>query len=93
MIKPWIFEFLPELGLSPGSPRVVVGEHGWWQHCDELDAPGYDPLSPDGANFNLTVDPTIRDPISGTPSHRANLCEIRLIPTAILRTETASSLS
>ena len=31
----------------------------------------------DGANFNRTVDATIRDPISGTPAHRANLCEVR----------------
>src|SRR5262249_40119263 len=58
------------------DPRVVVGEHGWWQHCDELGAAGYDPFSPDGANFNLTVDATVRDPVSGTPTHRANLCEI-----------------
>jgi anaerobic selenocysteine-containing dehydrogenase len=59
------------------DPRVVVGEHGWWQSCDELGIPGYDPFSPDGANFNATVDPSVRDPISGTPTHRANLCEIR----------------
>ena len=62
------------------DPRVVVGEHGWWQACAELGAPGYDPFSPDGANFNATVDTTDRDPISGTPAHRANLCEIRRVP-------------
>ena len=62
------------------DPRVVVGEHGWWQSCDELGAPGYDPFSPDGSNFNLTVDPAARDPISGTTSHRANLCEVRRVP-------------
>ena len=61
------------------DPRVVVGEHGWWQACDELGAPGYDPFSPDGSNFNLTVDPAARDPISGTTSHRANLCEVRRV--------------
>jgi anaerobic selenocysteine-containing dehydrogenase len=60
------------------DPRVVVGEHGWWQGCDELGIAGHDPFSPDGANFNNTVDSAIRDPISGTPSHRANLCEIVL---------------
>jgi len=60
------------------DPRVVVGEHGWWQDCDELGVSGYDPFSPQGANFNGTVDATIRDPISGTPSHRANLCDVRL---------------
>jgi len=60
------------------DPRVVVGEHGWWQDCGEIGAPGYDPFSRDGANFNGMVDATVRDPISGTPEHRANLCEIRL---------------
>ena len=59
------------------DPRVVVGEHGWWQACDELGSSGYDPFSRDGSNFNATVDPTVRDPISGTPTHRANLCEVR----------------
>ena len=59
------------------DPRVVVGEHGWWQGCDELGVGARDPFSPDGTNFNLTVDASIRDPVSGTPSHRANLCEVR----------------
>ena len=61
------------------DPRVVVGEHGWWQGCEELGAPGYDPFSPEGANFNVTVDRHARS-VSGTPSHRANLCEVRLVP-------------
>ena len=64
------------------DPRVVVGEHGWWQECEELSVTGYDLSTPEGANFNRTVDATIRDPVSGTPTHRANLCEIRLAPTA-----------
>jgi anaerobic selenocysteine-containing dehydrogenase len=64
------------------DPRVVVGEHGWWQDCAELRATGYDPFSPQGANFNATVDARVRDPISGTPSHRANLCEVRLASAA-----------
>jgi anaerobic selenocysteine-containing dehydrogenase len=64
------------------DPRIVVGEHGWWEDCKELGVPGYDPFSPDGANFNGAVDATVRDPVSGTPSHRANLCEIRLAPGA-----------
>ena len=61
------------------DPRVVVGEHGWWQASAAAEAPGYDAFSSEGANFNLTIDPSIRDPISGTPSNRANLCEIRLV--------------
>ena len=58
--------------------RVIVGEHGWWQGSEELGLPGYDPFSPTGSNFNATIDPALRDPISGTPNHRANLCEVRL---------------
>ena len=60
------------------DPRVVVGEHGWWQGCDELGVGEADPFGPNGTNFNLTVDTSIRDPVSGTPSHRSNLCEVRL---------------
>jgi len=60
------------------DPRVVVGEHGWWQACEAEGASGYDPFSSKGANFNGTVDATQRDPIGGTPAHRANLCEVRL---------------
>src|SRR5215212_5231092 len=59
------------------DPRVIVGEHGWWQACKELDMPGYDPFTVEGSNFNLTVDAAVRDPVSGTPAHRANLCEVR----------------
>lgn len=59
------------------DPRVVVGEHGWWQACTELDAPGYNPFGPDGANYNLLIGPAALDPISGTASHRAYSCEIR----------------
>jgi hypothetical protein len=67
------------------DPRVVVGEHGWWQECEELGVTGYDLFTPEGANFNRTVDATVRDPVSGTPTHRANLCEIRLAPRAPFR--------
>jgi anaerobic selenocysteine-containing dehydrogenase len=61
------------------DPRVVVGEHGWWQGCDELGAGDSNPFHPNGTNFNLTVDTAVRDPVGGTPSHRSNLCEIRLV--------------
>ena len=59
------------------DPRVVVGEHGWWQSCDELGAPGYDPFGPRSTNFNLLIGTAVRDPVSGTASHRSYLCEIR----------------
>ena len=35
------------------DPRVVIGEHGWWQACAAIGAPGYDPFGPEGANLNL----------------------------------------
>ncbi len=60
------------------DPRVVVGEHGWWQACDELGEPGHDPFSVDGSNFNATVDATRRDPIGGTPAQRGNVCQVEL---------------
>ena len=61
------------------DPRVVVGEHGWWQSCRELDAPGYDPFGSEGANLNLVIDAKAVDPISGTASYRSGLCEIRRV--------------
>jgi hypothetical protein len=59
------------------DPRVVVGEHGWWQGCADLGAATYDPFEPEGSNYNLLIDGEIRDPVSGTGSYRAYLCEIR----------------
>jgi anaerobic selenocysteine-containing dehydrogenase len=59
------------------DPRVVIGEHGWWQACAEIGAPGYDPFGPDGANLNLIIGSAALDPVSGTASHRSYLCEIR----------------
>jgi anaerobic selenocysteine-containing dehydrogenase len=58
------------------DPRVAVGEHGWWQACVAVWAPGYDPFGPDGANFNRLISHTQVDPVSGTPSVRATLCQI-----------------
>lgn len=58
-------------------PDVVSGQHGWWQDCPELGAPGYDPFDADGANFNLLVDLGEADPVSGSVPHRSGLCEVR----------------
>jgi anaerobic selenocysteine-containing dehydrogenase len=64
--------------LNPSlDARVVCGQHGWWQACDQLGVPGYDPFEPDGANLNLLIGSDACDPISGTAPHRAYLCEIR----------------
>jgi len=59
------------------EPNVVCGQHGWWQACPEIGAPGYDPLRADGANFNLLIGHEPADPVSGSVPHRAYLCELR----------------
>ena len=59
------------------EPQVVFGQHGWWQACPELDAPGYDPFSGDGANFNGAIGDEASDPVSGSIPLRAYLCEVR----------------
>jgi anaerobic selenocysteine-containing dehydrogenase len=58
-------------------PGVVCGEHGWWQACPEVGAPGYDAFSQEGANFNLVIGRDAIDPISGSVPHRSYLCEVR----------------
>ena len=60
------------------DPRVVVAEHGWWQGCLELGETGYGPFGPT-ATINLLIGTAVRDPVSGTPSLRSYLCEIRPI--------------
>jgi anaerobic selenocysteine-containing dehydrogenase len=60
------------------EPGVVCGQHGWWQACPELGAPGYDAFGPDGANLNLLVGHDALDPVSGSVPHRAYLCQVRL---------------
>jgi anaerobic selenocysteine-containing dehydrogenase len=64
------------------APGVVCGEHGWWQACSELGAPGYDPFSPAGSNLNTIIGTGALDPVSGSVPHRAYLCEISLAPSA-----------
>jgi len=58
------------------APNVACGQHGWWQACSEIGAPGYDPFGPEGANFNLLIGNEAIDPISGSVPHRAYLCQI-----------------
>ena len=61
------------------DPKVACGQHGWWQACPEIGAPGYDPFGPEGANYNLLIGGEAVDPISGSVPHRAYLCEIRAL--------------
>jgi hypothetical protein len=69
------------LASSPAQLRARSsgggGEQGCWQPCPELQAPGYDPGGPLGANCNLLIGSAAVDLISGTASHRSYLCEIR----------------
>ncbi len=59
------------------KPDVVCGQHGWWQASPEIGAPGYDPFSSNGANYNLLIGNKAIDPISGSVSHRAYVCQVR----------------
>ena len=61
------------------KPEVVCGQHGWWQACAELEAPGYDPFSPEGANYNLLIGSGAIDPVSGSVPHRAYMCQVSRI--------------
>jgi len=59
------------------EPGVACGQHGWWQACPEIGAPGYDPFGPEGSNLNLLISNAAIDPVSGSVPHRAYLCQIR----------------
>jgi anaerobic selenocysteine-containing dehydrogenase len=58
---------------------VVCTQHGWWQSCPELDLPGYDPYSSEGANANLLYSTESIDKISGSVPYKAYLCKISKI--------------
>lgn len=57
-------------------PDVVCGQHGWWQACEEIGAPGYPPFGPEGANLNLILRHRPSDPISGSVPLRGYLCNV-----------------
>jgi len=61
------------------DPRVVVGQHGWWQECESLGAPGYDPFDPDGVNYNALIGISHLDPVSGGVPYKSYLCEVRAV--------------
>lgn len=70
------------------DPRVVATQYGWWQECQELGAPAYDPFRPEGANVNLLIPDDVIDPISGSVPHRSQMCRVRKKDVAV---ETAES--
>jgi len=63
----------------PGiRPDTVMGLHGWWQGCSELDLPGY-PLVDGGANINIMYSTDSRkafDPVV-TAMPKQTLVEVR----------------
>jgi hypothetical protein len=58
---------------------VACGQHGWWQACGALDAPGHDAFGAEGANLNLLIGGDAVDPISGTQPLKSYLCEVRRV--------------
>jgi anaerobic selenocysteine-containing dehydrogenase len=58
-------------------PRVVATQYGWWQACQALGMPAYDPFRPEGANVNLLIPHDVIDPISGSVPHRSQPCRVR----------------
>ena len=58
---------------------VVATQYGWWQACQALGAPAYDPFRPEGANVNLLIPTDVIDPISGALPHRSQQCRVRKV--------------
>ncbi|MFC1893165.1 molybdopterin dinucleotide binding domain-containing protein [Chloroflexota bacterium] len=59
------------------APDVVCTQHGWWQSCPELNLPGFDPYSPEGANVNLLYSNEPADPLSGSLLYKGYPCNFR----------------
>ncbi len=58
-------------------PKVLMGQHGWWQACTAL---GQSETPSGGAcssNFNRLIDTGASDPVSGSVSMRAFVCDVR----------------
>jgi anaerobic selenocysteine-containing dehydrogenase len=64
--------------LNPSlHPKVVATQYGWWQNCKELNLPGHNALTENGANINLIIPNADADPISGAVAHRCQPCRVR----------------
>lgn len=61
---------------------VVCTQNGWWQGCDALNLPGYDPYSAQGANVNLLYRTNHIDPISGSVPIKGWPCRVKKAPSA-----------
>jgi len=64
--------------LTEGIPYdVVCTQNGWWQSCPELNLPGYDPYSSEGANVTLLYSTEDMDTISGSLLIKGYPCNVR----------------
>lgn len=61
------------------SETVVCGQHGWWQACPEIDAPGYPVTGSETANFNALIGHDAVDQVSGSVPMRAYVCQLTRI--------------
>ncbi len=68
------------------APNVVCGQHGWWEACPEIGAPGYPPVGAETANFNSVIGHDAVDPISGAVPLRAYVCQISRLADAKAQT-------
>lgn len=62
--------------VLPGS---VVGQAGWWEACEPLQLPGYNPFSPEGANYNRLISSRSVDEVSGGVSAKSYPCRIEKV--------------
>lgn len=63
--------------LDPSlDSRVVCAQYGWWQGNEQLGLPAHAPLSDQGSNFNMLIDDSDLDPISGSAPHRSYICDV-----------------
>jgi anaerobic selenocysteine-containing dehydrogenase len=64
--------------LTEDVPReAVYAQAGWWEGCEELGLPAYDPLSPEGSNVNRLLEHDQRDPLSGAVPLKSSICRVR----------------
>jgi len=67
-----------EARLTKGIHYDVVNtQNGWWQSCPELNLPGYDAFSPEGANVAPLYDAENIDILSGSLLIKGHPCNVR----------------
>jgi anaerobic selenocysteine-containing dehydrogenase len=61
------------------DPRVISATHGWWQACEALSQPSYDPASEVGANLNAVIGNDACDPVTGSVPLKSYLCQVEAL--------------